>query len=178
MLCSPHSNIARSGANCEPRSQSPQLPLYRDNLMPADKVFADVHAFVAELRELRADRRSRVIAGRAERPPRRALPPAARTAVFNKTGGRCHICGGLIDGHDWDADHVMARSTGGSHEVDNYLPAHSICNSYRWHFGSDEFQWILKLGVWVRTQIANQTPLGLVIAKRFCEYDRRRAGAP
>jgi hypothetical protein len=144
--------------------------------MPADKLFTDSQAFAAELRDLRWALRHRVKEGRAQRPRRIGLTAKQRSEVLSKTHGRCHICGGLIDGTAWDADHVMAHSTGGMHAVDNYLPAHSLCNGYRRHFESDEFQWILKLGVWIRTQIANETPLGLLAAKRFCEHEQRRAG--
>jgi hypothetical protein len=38
------------------------------------------------------------------------------------------------------------------------------------------FQWILKLGVWVRTQIEKETSLGEEVGKKLCEYDGRRAG--
>jgi hypothetical protein len=69
----------------------------------------------------------------------------------------------------------MARSTGGEHSIDNYLAAHAICNNYRWHYNAEEFQWILKLGVWIRTQIENGTPIGREAGRRFCEYERRRA---
>jgi hypothetical protein len=144
--------------------------------MPADKVFTDGQAFAAELRNLRWVLRGRVRSGRATRVRRAALTREERTEILHKTDGRCHICGGLIDGNAWDADHVMAHSTGGVHKVDNYLPAHALCNNYRRHFEADEFQWILKLGVWVRTQIANGTPLGLMAGKRFCEHELRRAG--
>jgi hypothetical protein len=70
----------------------------------------------------------------------------------------------------------MARSTGGKHAVENYLAAHSICNNYRWHYDAEEFQWILKLGVWLRTQIEEGKPIGLEAGQKFCEHERRRAG--
>jgi 5-methylcytosine-specific restriction endonuclease McrA len=144
--------------------------------MPADKVFSDVGAFAAELRELHEHRRSRVIAARADRVARIALTPAERREVLIKTGRHCHICGGTISDNDWEADHVMAHSTGGKHSIDNYLPAHSLCNNYRWHYDTEEFQWILKLGVWARTQIEGETPIGKAIGKKFCDHDRRRDG--
>jgi 5-methylcytosine-specific restriction endonuclease McrA len=147
-----------------------------DATMPADRLFSDVSAFAAELRELHAQRRGRVIAGRADRIPRTALTQAERREVLVKTGRRCHICGGMISGNDWEADHVMAHSTGGTHSIDNYLPAHSLCNNYRWHYDTKEFQWILKLGVWARTQIEKETPIGKAVGKKFCDHDRRRAG--
>ena len=70
----------------------------------------------------------------------------------------------------------MARSTGGKHAVENYLAAHSICNNYRWHYDAEDFQWILKLGVWLRTQIEEGKPIGPEAGQKFCEYERRRAG--
>jgi 5-methylcytosine-specific restriction endonuclease McrA len=144
--------------------------------MPADRLFSDVGAFAAELRKLHAQRSGRVIAGRAGRIPRTALTQAERREVLAKTGRYCHICGGAISGKDWEADHVMAHSAGGTHSIDNYLPAHSLCNNYRWHYDTEEFQWILKLGVWARTQIEKETPIGKAVGEKFCNHDRRRAG--
>jgi hypothetical protein len=142
--------------------------------MPSDQVFSDVSAFAIRLRELRALRKDRVISGRKERVPRAMLSKADRDKVLGKTGDRCHICGGKSNGNDWQADHVLAHSTGGKHSVDSYLPAHSICNNYRWNYDAKEFQWILKLEVWMRTQIENETSIGRTAGKNFCEYERRR----
>ncbi len=113
--------------------------------MPADQTFPDVAAFSAHLQELHEARRKRVADGRAKRPKRVALTRAERATVLSKTNRRCHICGGEIEGADWEADHVFAHSAGGVHSLDNYLPAHSLCNNYRWHYDAEEFQWILKL---------------------------------
>ena len=143
--------------------------------MPADQVFSDVGAFAIVLRELRAQRRGRVISGRKERVMRAMLTRAERGEVLGKTGGHCHICGGTINANDWQADHILAHSTGGKHLVDNYLAAHSICNNYRWHYDAEEFQWLLKLGVWMRTQIENGMPIGRDAGQKFCEHERRRA---
>jgi hypothetical protein len=143
--------------------------------MSADDVFSDVSAFAVELRRLHAIRKDRVKSSRTTRPPRIALTRADRGKVLTKTGERCHVCGGTIDQDDWQADHVLAHSNGGLHSVSNYLPAHSICNNYRWHYGSEEFQWILKLGVWLRTQVEKGTPIGDVAGAKFVEHDRRRA---
>jgi len=74
----------------------------------------------------------------------------------------------------WQADHVMAHSAGGVHEVDNYLPAHSLCNNYRWDYLPEEFQYILKLGVWTRTQIERGTLLGDNVASSFAGHEAGR----
>ncbi|MDZ7654258.1 MAG: HNH endonuclease signature motif containing protein [Burkholderiaceae bacterium] len=70
--------------------------------------------------------------------------------MLAKTAGRCHVCGGPIEGLNWHADHVLAHSGGGAHSVDNYLAAHPICNNYRWDYLDEEFREILRLGVWLR----------------------------
>lgn len=102
-----------------------------------------------------------------------ALSPALRTEVLAKTDGRCHICGGSVDA-DWHADHVLAHAGGGEHAAANYLPAHSLCNNYRWHYLPEEFQLVMKIGIWARLQIEKDTPLGRGIALGFTLYERRR----
>jgi len=108
------------------------------------------------------------------RQPRSSLTAAERRRVLAKTSGRCHICGGPVEGDAWQADHVIAHSAGGVHEVDNYLPAHSTCNHYRWDYLAEEFQYILKLGVWARTQIERGTIVGNEVATAFAAHETRR----
>ena len=91
--------------------------------MPADQVFSEVSAFAVALRELHAQRKDRVISGRSERARRAVLTKADRGKVLGKTGGRCHICGGTINADDWQADHVLAHSTGGEHSVQKRAPS-------------------------------------------------------
>ncbi len=85
----------------------------------------------------------------------------------------CSKCGGEIDGK-WQADHVMAHSGGGQHSIDNYLPAHRLCNNYRWDYTAEEFQYILKIGVWTRTQIEHGTKFGRDVAARFLAHESAR----
>jgi len=103
------------------------------------RVFSDASTFALALRDLHVQRRNRVVSGRNDRPPRAILTKTERSAVLAKTDGRCPLCGGTINADDWQADHVLAHSTGGKHAVDNYLAAHSICNNYRWHYDAEEF---------------------------------------
>lgn len=128
----------------------------------------DLQSRLVELRLLREKQKK---AARTPRP--RSLAASERAEVLGKTGGKCHICGGEITGA-WEADHVRAHSAGGRHAADNYLPAHRACNNYRWDYLPEEFLLILKLGVWVRTQIENGTPLGAEIDKRFSAHDAAR----
>jgi hypothetical protein len=141
----------------------------------SDKLFNNVDDFAARLLDLHAKRKGEVADKVAEGKRRRlALTKAARREILTKTGRRCHICGGWIKGDDWQADHVLAHATGGGHLADNYLPAHFVCNNYRWHYGAEEFQWILKLGVFMRTQIERKTTLGRDAGAKFVEHEHRR----
>ena len=69
------------------------------------------------------------------------------------------------------ADHISAHSTGGEHNINNFLPACSVCNNYRWHYSAEEIQIILKLGVWARTKIITEKVLGREIAIRFVKHE-------
>ncbi|HEY5865626.1 MAG TPA: HNH endonuclease [Candidatus Tectomicrobia bacterium] len=115
--------------------------------------------------------------GKAEnrRPRSQRLTDTERADVLSKTGGKCHICGGDIRG-SWNADHVLAHSAGGRHSADNYLPAHGTCNHYRWDYLAEEFELILKLGVWARTQVERGTAVGRDIETMFSSYEAKRVG--
>lgn len=128
---------------------------------------------VKRLRSLRSDRRELRMKNLGKR-VRKRLSKQDRDTLLKKTEGRCHICGGLIESA-WEADHVFSHALGGKHSIDNYLPAHPICNNYRWFYGTEEFQWILKFGVWLRTQIEKKTSVGSFAAQSFCSYERKRA---
>ena len=129
--------------------------------------------FANRLKLLREQRRHGKMAGSTRR--RQALTKEQRNLILSKTGGRCHICGGKIkNGEKWQADHVLAHAHGGEHSIDNYLAAHSICNHCRWHYGSEEFQWIMKLGVWIRTLIESGDNLAMTLAERFIKHERHR----
>lgn len=141
--------------------------------MPTEPVFT-LSYFVAKLQELRAERERQVALARDVNGPRPALSRADRAKVLLKTGRRCHICGGTIRPREaWEADHILAHGIGGKHTADNYLPAHPICNNYRWYYQAEEFEWILKLGVWMRTQVERETPIGHDAAEKFCAHERR-----
>jgi 5-methylcytosine-specific restriction endonuclease McrA len=130
-------------------------------------------ALTRTLRQLRLNRgkQKRKVLNRGRRS---RLTREERQAVLAKTGGLCHICGGSLNGLSWQADHVRPRSSGGVHAADNYLPAHSLCNTYRWDHLAEEFQWVLKIGVWARHEIESETPLGLELARRFVAHEKVR----
>ena len=141
---------------------------------------ASARKLVNRLLKLGAARHQQHEESRAAPSRRKALSTGARRNVLDKTGRRCHICGGLIE-ERWQADHVLAHSGGGQHSAENYLPAHRLCNNYRWDYLPEEFQWILKIGVWAHGQMKNGGTLGSAMLERFFVYEvnrqqRRRVG--
>ena len=102
-----------------------------------------------------------------------SLRAAERKAILTKTDGRCHVCGGEVIA-DWEADHVLAHAGGGPHSAENYLAAHSLCNNYRWDYDPEEFQWVLKIGVWARLVMEKEGAFGADLLSRFCKYEAQR----
>ena len=45
------------------------------------------------------------------------------------------------------------------------------CNKLRWHYSPEEIQVVLKLGVWAKTKIIDDSKLGLEIANLFMKHD-------
>lgn len=68
-------------------------------------------------------KRERVEASvRPGRAPRRA-------DVWDRDGGICHLCGGLVAvGAEWHLDHVIPVSRGGTDEMRNVAVSHPFCN--------------------------------------------------
>ena len=133
-------------------------------------------ALRARLNALREARRDRHVSRRkAAAPGRRGLAPHARDSILKKTANRCHVCGGLVISK-WHADHVLAYAGGGEHSIENYLAAHALCNNYRWDYDSEEFQWILKIGVWARSRMEKPSGLGDSMLAAFAAYDLQRHG--
>ncbi len=102
---------------------------------------------------------------------RLSLNRAQRSVVLAKTASRCHLCGGEITDRKFAADHVLAHATGGAHAIDNYLPAHGLCNGCRWFYSPEEVQWILKMGVWARKQMEKQTAIGEQMLRKFLQHE-------
>lgn len=142
--------------------------------MRDDWVPENVEEYALYLQRLRAEREKHKAASKSRGRTCSALSADDRVTILRKTDGRCHVCGGLIEEDNWPADHVLAYSRGGRHSVENYLPSHGTCNHYRWDYLPNEFQEILRLGVWLRTQIEKQTRLGRSAGESFIEHEKGR----
>ena len=126
--------------------------------------------FTAELVKLR-NLREQV---KTKQPRTRRLSNKERILIHAKTDGQCHVCSRKLNADEYEADHVKPHSSGGGNVVENFLPACRTCNNYRWNYLSDEFQWILKLGVWLKTEIEKETAIGKLASNAFIKYEIRR----
>ena len=106
--------------------------------------------------------------------PTKRLSQTQRLNIHSKTHGRCHFCGIKVRIENFEADHIVSHIRGGEHSVDNYLPSCFTCNNYRWHYLPRELQIILKLGVWMRTEIEHQSLIGRDVAARFSKREKSR----
>ncbi len=105
----------------------------------------------------------------------RPLPKSVRMRILKKTGGRCHVCGGMIEpGQKWRADYVIVDGKNRS-PVQCCLPAHNTTNNSRWFYSPEELMWIFKLGIWFRAQIEKKNTLSLKLADKFVKYDKKRS---
>lgn len=59
-----------------------------------------------------------------------------RRLVFNAYPPICHLCGGP---GATTVDHIIPRSKGGQHTLENCRPAHVACNSIRKNMDIDEW---------------------------------------
>ena len=104
---------------------------------------------------------------------RKQLTKKERKVILDKTGSRCHICGGEID-DKWIADYVLSHAKGGRRSADNYLPSHKICSNYTLVYLPEELQEIMKIGAWARTEIEKKTDIGKTIAKKYIKYENQK----
>lgn len=51
--------------------------------------------------------------------------------VLAKTGGKCAYCGCDLSLRSMTIDHIQPQSQGGTHELENLLPACKTCNTYK-----------------------------------------------
>ena len=138
-------------------------------LPPSPQALAD------KFRELRQRREQRNAQQRQQ--PKQKHAKLDRVAIFKKTEGRCHICGGDIDPASyWEADHVFPASGGGASDIGNYLPAHGLCNTAKWDQSGEELQWVLKIGVWAKKQMEGSSELGSRMLTLFWNHEQKRVG--
>ena len=106
--------------------------------------------------------------------PRLILTKEQRKTIYQKTDGRCHVCGYKVPVESFEADHVKNHTSGGLSDETNFLPSCRTCNNYRWHYTAPELQWILKIGVWSKTQMTKETKIGKEMLDAFIAHESAR----
>jgi 5-methylcytosine-specific restriction enzyme A len=60
---------------------------------------------------------------------RRRVSTKARLALFAREGGKCHLCGGIVQaGEAWDLSHEIPLALGGADDETNWRVAHRKCH--------------------------------------------------
>lgn len=132
--------------------------------------YENLEHFQSALRAMHKLRKETKTSNKRNRP----LTEEQRKHILLKTDSRCHVCGVELDINRFECDHVKSHTSGGTNIINNFLPACKTCNNYRWHYLSEEFQWILKIGVWARTEIARDTKIGNDIGLQFLKKEQAR----
>jgi 5-methylcytosine-specific restriction endonuclease McrA len=103
-----------------------------------DKLAAASHAYRQMNREKVLDwiacRRARKLAATVE--------PVSRARVYERDGGRCHICHKKVQTKGWHLDHLIPLSKGGEHSYRNVAVACPKCNMSRSDHGSAQLRLI------------------------------------
>jgi 5-methylcytosine-specific restriction protein A len=60
----------------------------------------------------------------------RRMSPTRRARIFSAHDGKCHICGGQIDGtrERWDVEHIIPLEISRDDDDNNLAPAHVSCH--------------------------------------------------
>ena len=103
---------------------------------------------------------------------RKLISLKEKKIVFQKTGGRCHICAKRLkfDAKSgeigrWQVDHILPKKRGGKDSLNNYLPICVKCNRLRWCFGPRTIKKHLNMGVIACRLVKNKTHLGKELHK-------------
>ena len=95
--------------------------------------------------------------------------------IFDRTNGHCHFCGDKLvfekyglrkdENETWEADHIIQKGKGGSHNPDNRLSACYRCNRLRWNRKGKNIRNLLLLGLIAKDEIEHKSELGKAIVK-------------
>jgi len=109
---------------------------------------------------------------------RKNISKILREKVFEKTNGRCHVCGKRLvlnakEGSRgrWHVDHILQVKNAGSHEIGNYLPICRDCNFLRRGYKSKKMRRIFRFGIVAHDLSKKDNEIGKKLKKI---YNKRR----
>lgn len=98
------------------------------------------------------------------------LKKAEKMEVFEKTNCTCHLCGNKLNGEKFSISFPFVSNG----LVADSLPACRSCKRLYGNYLPSEIKWIMKLGMWARTQIEYETEIGQDIAIELVETESDR----
>jgi len=120
--------------------------------------------FSAELRRLHNIRNER---GKKKSPH---FKKSEKLKIFNKTNGICHICGCNLNVEKFSITIPFEKES----TVENCLPACKDCKRIYENYLPYEIKWMLKIGLWAKTQVEYETDIGKEIATEIVEIEKDR----
>jgi len=67
----------------------------------------------------------------AEPGKRCKFTPATRKIIYTRSNGICQLCGKPMEYNDFNIDHIVPLSDGGSNSLDNLRAVHVSCNNFK-----------------------------------------------
>lgn len=99
------------------------------------------------------------------------VPKAKKIDVWYKTGGRCYYCGLVLD---WETtftiDHIVPRSKGGKHHIENVVPCCRSCNSGKGNRTLEDFRFSRSMQLFQQQTGVNFTIAQLAYLKSIGVY--------
>ena len=109
---------------------------------------------------------------------RKSINKKTKEIVFDKTDGRCHVCGKTLFSNAkagsrerWRVDHILQKSRGGEDLINNYLPICRDCNFLRRNYASETMRRIIRFGIIARGLSKRKTDIGLQLSDI---YEKRK----
>ena len=124
--------------------------------------------FSAELRRIRNEREKLKKERKGKKTVR--LKKQEKIDIYNKTKGICHICGSKLS----ESKFSITSSLTNEISVETSLPACKDCKRFYDNYLPDEIKWMIKLGMWAKTQVEFETDLGKTIALDITEQEKYR----
>lgn len=118
-----------------------------------------------ELRRLKELRSKTKLKGKVK-----TLKKSEKTLIYEKTSGTCHICGCELS----DKKFSLTSSIKKEVSVENSMPACQSCKRLYDNYMPSEIKWIIKIGMWARTQIEFETEIGQEIAIELIVSEKER----
>jgi hypothetical protein len=120
-------------------------------------------AELRRLNELRSEKKN-------EKKKSKTLKKSEKEEVFKKTKGLCHICGIDLQEEKFSITNSFGKET----SFETSLPACQSCKRIYDNYLPSEIKWILKIGLWAKTQIEYETEIGKDIAIEIVEQEKDR----